>query len=48
MSFLEVFFMLFLVYHSSREHLAVNIFLMLHSIFSKAVCWIALDCINLY
>lgn len=48
MSFLKVFFMLFLVSLSSREHLAVNIFLMLHSICSKAVCWTALDFINLY
>lgn len=42
-----VFFALFGV-SSSREHLAVNTSLMLCSICSKAVCWTALDSINLY
>lgn len=36
-------FILFLVSYSSREHLAVDIFLMWRSIYSKAMCWTTLD-----
>ena len=43
-----VFMLFWCMYHSSREYLAVNIFLMLGGICSKAVCSTVLDLINLH